>query len=560
VDVRRRIQGAIALQQAGRLAEAEQIYFQVLAEQPECADALHLLGMIATQRRRGSDARELIQRAIEISPHNAFYHGSLGNALQDARDFDGAIAAYQRAIQLKPDLAEAHNNLGNVLRDTGRMDEAIASFREAIRLRPHHTAAHSNLLAMLHYHPRLDGARLLDEHRKWDQQHAQTFQSAGKPHPNRPDPARRLNVGYVSADFCRHPVGRFIAPLLREHNRQNVKVFCYSGVAAPDDFTENLSRSADAWCEALALDDEQLSHRIRSDEIDILVDLSLHTLGNRLLVFARKPAPVQVTWLGYAGTTGLSAIDYRLTDPLIDPHGAPQFYSEKSIHLPATFWCFEPIDPAVEVNELPAMKNGAVTFASLNNFAKVTGEALDLWAAVVAQTPGSRIVIVCPPGKHRISVLERFARTGVEADRLEFVDRRPIAEYLRQFHRIDIALDPFPCGGGTTTCDALWMGVPTITLRGQTAVGRQGVSILTNVDLTDWIADTPQDYLAIAKGAAADLPKLAALRTALRQKMRCTPLMDARRFATDIESAYRGMWQRWCEYNRAETAELPPMR
>lgn len=542
VTVHQQIQSGIVHQQAGRLAEAERIYRKVLAEHPDCADALHLLGVMSTQMGNPLEAVELLRRAIRISPGNPFFHGSLGNALQDLRDLDGAIEAFQRAIQIRPNLAEAHNNLGNLLRETGRLDDAIASFREAIRLKPGHVHAHSNLLAALHYHPRLDARELLDEHRKWDRQHARDLGKLIEPHRNDPNPHRRLNVGYVSADFCRHPVGRFMLPLLRSHDRQKVNVFCYSGVTAPDEITLKIRQSADVWCDAFGLNDEQLAQRIRSDAIDILVDLSLHTAGNRLLVFARKPVPVQVTWLGYAGTTGLSAMDYRLTDPFIDPPGEEQFYAEKTVRLPSSFWSYEPVDRSLEANSLPAKTSGRITFGSLNNFAKVTSEALDLWAKILALVPHSKLVILSPPGKHRGDVLGRFERAEVESARIEFVDRQPIAEYLGQFHRIDIALDPFPCGGGTTTCDAMWMGVPTITLRGRTAVGRHGVSILSNVGLQDWIAGSSQEYLDIAAKMSQDLNVLSLLRAGLRKRMEVSVLMDSARFATDLELAYREMW------------------
>jgi protein O-GlcNAc transferase len=532
--------------QAGRLAEAERIYRQVLAQQPNHADVLHLLGTLVGQNGESEQAVKLLRQAIAIHPASAFYYGSLGNVLEDLGQLDEAISALRTAIQLKPDLAEAHNNLGNLLRNAGRVDEAVESFRQAIRLRPDKTSSHSNLLAVLHYHPDYDAAMIQAEHARWNQRHAEPLKTQIKPHNNDRDPGRRLKVGYVSADFCRHPVGLFMVPLLAHHDRGCVEVFCYSGVRAPDEITVKLRQSAHVWRDAAELSDEQLAAQIRDDRIDILVDLSLHTAGNRLLVFARKPAPVQVTWLGYPGTTGLTAMDYRLTDPQLDPPGENEWYSEKSVRLPRTFWCYEPIQPTLQVNSLPAAEAGHVTFGSLNNFAKVTSAALDLWAGILSAVGRSRLAIHSPPGAHRAGLIERFRRLGIDPSRLEFLARTSLLDYLQQYHRIDVALDPFPCGGGTTTCDALWMGVPTVTLRGRTAVGRMGVSILSNVGLHDWIAETPEQYVSIAVRMAGDLTKLAELRSELRKKMERSPLMNAKLFAADMEGAYRQMWKTWC--------------
>ncbi|HEY1922668.1 MAG TPA: tetratricopeptide repeat protein [Tepidisphaeraceae bacterium] len=550
MNLQQRFQSGILHHQAGRLIEAENVYREVLAQEPNHADALHLLGVVVGQMGRLDESVELIRRAIVMLPNNAAYYGSLGNALQDQRQLDDAIGAFRNAIRLRPDFAEAYNNLGNVLRDTRQLDEAIASFREAIRLRPDKAAAHSNLLAALYYDPRQDAGTILDEHRRWDELHAEPLRKAIQPHANDRDPGRRLRVGYVSADFCRHPVGLFMVPLLKHHDRRNVEVFCYSDVRTGDEITAKLRESAHVWRDIAGMADAPLAQGIRTDQIDILVDLSLHSAGNRLLVFARKPAPVQVTWLGYAGTTGLTSMDYRLTDPILDPPGTDQFYSEKSVRLPHTFWCYEPMDQTLQVGTLPAIENGYVTFGSFNNFAKVTSGAIELWARILAGIARSHLMIHCPPGEARARTISRFVRAGVGAGRVEFVDRKPLRDYLLQFNRVDIALDPFPCGGGTSTCDALWMGVPTVTLRGHTAVGRGSASILSNVGLANWIADTPEQYMSIATERAGDLAHLAELRTGLRKKIERSPLMDAARFAFDMEAAYRGKWENWCSEQR----------
>jgi protein O-GlcNAc transferase len=546
VTLQQQLESGLSHLQAGRLAEAEKIYRHILAHQPNHPDALHLLGVLAGQAGQLDAAVKLIRQAIANCPTNASYHGSLGNALQDLRQLDDAIASFREAIRLRPDLAEAHNNLANLLRDTGQLDKAIASFRQAIRLWPDKAAAHSSLLVSLHYHPSQDAETIYEEHRRWNEQHAEPLTKFIQPHANSRDPNRPLRVGYVSPDFCRHPVGLYMAPLLAHHDRRNVEAFCYSDVKISDDITAKLHQSAHVWRHAAGKTDSQLAEKIRADQIDILVDLSLHSAGNRLLAFARKPAPIQVTWLGYAGTTGLSSMDYRLTDPFLDPPGMDDFYSEKSIRLPHSFWCYEPVQPDLQVSSLPAIENGCVTFGCFNNSAKVTGAALELWARVLSAVPHSRLMIHSPPGSHRTRVIERFSGAGIEPNRVEFVDRKPLVEYLTQFQRIDIALDPFPWSGGTSTCDALWMGVPTVTLRGRTAAGRGSVSMLSNVGLTDWIAETSEQYLSIAVKMAGDLSKLAELRLGLRRRMEQSPLMNAGQFAAEMEAAYRRMWETWC--------------
>jgi predicted O-linked N-acetylglucosamine transferase (SPINDLY family) len=295
------------------------------------------------------------------------------------------------------------------------------------------------------------------------------------------------------------------------------------------------------------LTDQGLADQIRKDRIDILVDLGQHSGENRLVAFAHKPAPLQVSWLGYPGTTGLESMDYRLTDPYLDPPGSgDENYTERSIHLPHCFWCYEPLELGIPVNPLPAMEAGLVTFGCMNRFNKVTGPTLELWREILKAVPKSRLLIHSKIGDHLDNVRRTFEKEGIASRRLEFVEHKPIPEYLRQYHRIDITLDPFPHGGGTITCDSLWMGVPVITLSGSTAVGRGGASLLSNVGLPELIAQTREQYLQIAVGLARDLTKLAQMRATLRQRMKASPLMDSRRFAGDMEAAYRQMWKTWC--------------
>jgi len=407
--------------------------------------------------------------------------------------------------------------------------------------------AHDNLLNTLHYDPAWDMHSIFAEHVEWNRLHAEPLQRLILPHANERDPMRRLRIGYVSPDFRHHPVGRFILPLLESHDRRQVEVFGYCQLAVPDQLTAKLRSHTDTWRNITALSDQQAAELIRQDRIDILVDLAGHTADNRLLVFARKPAPVQVTYLGYPTTTGLAAIDYRLSDRYLKPDQSDDpYFTEQSIRLEGTYWCYEPSLVNQAVNELPALSAKTITLGCLNNFCKVSPAALETWAGLLNKLDDSRLVLHSGHGSHRERVIRLMADRGIAADRLEIVGRVSPEEYFKTYQRIDIALDPFPFAGGTTTCDALWMGVPVVTLAGRTVVGRAGVSILSNVGLPELIARTPEDYVKIAVDLAGDMPRLAELRSILRRRMEESPLMDKMSYARGIEAAYRAMWRTWC--------------
>jgi predicted O-linked N-acetylglucosamine transferase (SPINDLY family) len=318
-------------------------------------------------------------------------------------------------------------------------------------------------------------------------------------------------------------------------------------VAQGDKVTRQMQDQVQHWRTIAGRTDSQVAAMIREDRIDILVDLAMHAAHNRLLVFARKPAPVQVTWLSYPGSTGLSTIDYRLTDPHLDPPALNEtHYSEQSIYLPESFWCFDPLDTQPAVNASPCAQTGIITFGCLNNFSKINDGVLSLWATLLKTVSNSRLMLLTPEGSARGRVLDRLTASGIGADRVEFASKQPLLEYRRTYHRIDIALDPFPCGGGTTSCDALWMGVPVVTLTGKTAVGRAGASILANAGLPELIAASGEEFVRIAADLANNQPRLAELRATLRQRLEASPLMDAPRFARNMEAAYRRMWREWC--------------
>jgi predicted O-linked N-acetylglucosamine transferase (SPINDLY family) len=498
---------------AGRLPEAESIYREILAERPDQVEALQLLGMLAAQVDQFDAAVELIQRAIAINSSNASYY----------------------------------NNLGNALRSQGRLDDAIAAYRQSIRIDPQYLIGHSNLLYSLHYHPSHDAGTILDEHRRWNQMHIEPLGKVMQPHGNNRDPDRRLRIGYVSPDFRMHCQLLFTIPLLSNHDRRDFEIFCYSSVGSPDAVTGQIRGYADGWQSIVGMTDADVARKIREDRIDVLVDLSMHMGGNRLVIFADKPAPVQVAWLAYPGTTGLPAMDYRLTDPLLDPPGTnDHFYFETSIRLPETFWCYDPFHAQLAVNALPAESQGFLTFGCLNSFCKVNQQVVQLWARVLKIVARSRLMILCPEGSPRERLLNQMQMEGIDSDRIELVAHRRRLDYLELYHRIDLGLDTFPYNGHTTSLDSFWMGVPVVTLVGQTVVGRAGLSQLTNLGLTELIAHTPDEYVAIAARLAGDLPRLAELRRTLRSRMEGSPLMDAPRFARNIEAAYRQMWRNWC--------------
>lgn len=536
-----------ALRGQGKLSEAAAAFARALALHPGYVDAQSNLGSVLFEQGNLDEAIAAISKAIEMKPQFPEAYANLGIALIEQGKLDQAVAACNRAIQLKPTYADAYNNLGNALKDQGLLEEALACYRRAMALDPDDPTFHSNLARMLHFQPGCDAQTVLQEHRRWNQRFAEPLKRFIKSHGNTPDPDRRLKVGYVSPDLRIHPVARFLLPLLGQRDREKFEVFCYAEVRDPDAMTGRLRGLSDQWRSTVGLSDEQVAESIRRDEIDILVDLAMHTANNRLLVFARKPAPVQVAWLAYCSTTGLDTMDYRLTDPYLDPPGVGDAcYSEQSIRLADTFWCYEPGMATPEAGAPPAMSSGQVTFGCLNNFCKVSAMTLAAWCQLLGEVPNSRLLLHARQGSHRQRVLDRMKQEGVDPSRVRFVGFVARPEYFRLYQEIDIGLDPFPCAGGTTTCDALWMGVPVVTMSGPTAVARAGVTLLSNIAMTELIAYSEDVYVQLATRLAADLPRLADIRASLRQRMRQSPLMNAPRFARNVEAAYHQMWRTWC--------------
>ncbi len=538
----------IALKSQAKLDEAIACYRQALALRPDDAQMHNHLGAALQCRGQSDEAIACYQRALAIQPDYAEAYTNLGIALTDRGNLDEAIACYRQALAVSPDYVIALNRLGLALNNRGAPDEAMVCYRQALAIQPDSVEAHSNKLLIAHYAALYSPAELLAEHLKFAEQFEAPLKPSWRPHTNTRDPEKRLKVGYVSPDFHNHAVAYFIEPVLARHDKSRIEVFCYYTHNRHDGLTERLMASADHWVSCQDMPDERLAERIRADGIDILVDLAGHTARNRLLVFARKPAPVQVTYLGYIDTTGLSAMDYRLTHLDTDPPANDAYYSETLYRLPGDlWWCYRPRPDMPDVAPSPALANGYVTFGSTNNFAKLSPETIATWAEILRALPEARLLIAgVPEGTARTSLVERFAAQGIAGQRLTVHGRLSPGRYWELHHQIDIALDPFPYNGGTTTCDALWLGVPVVALTGQAFVSRMGYALLKNIGLPELAAASRQDYVKIAVGLASDLERLKTLRAGMRERLVASPLRDEAGFTRNLETAYREMWRKWC--------------
>ena len=538
----------ISCARLGQYDNAIAAYENVLRLKPDHAAALNNRGAALREKGNLHGAIESYRRALQCDPNLPEAHCNLGGALKDLGQLDEARGEFERALELKPDYADACNGLANVLKDQARPDEALAQFRRTLELAPGNAPLHSNLICMLHYHPDQSAEAIAAEQQRWNEKFCVPLQHGILPHGNDRTPERRLRIGYVSADFRDHVVGNYVLPLLRSRDREAFEVFAYSGVTRPDRLTEMIRPQMDHWRDVAGLGDEALAKLIRRDEVDILVDLSQHLSGNRLLVFARKPAPVQVSFAGYPESTGVETIGYRISDRFLEPgtqqKGDPR---GEEVLLIDTFMGYAPQESGIEPSVLPASGTGYVTFGNLNNFCKLNEPALRVWARVLSQVRDSRLIFLSPQGSHRQRTVELLGREGIEAQRIEFCEPRPRRQYLELYHGVDIALDPFPYNGHTTSLDALWMGVPVVSLAGERAVARAGLSQLNNLGLPELVAHNEEEYVKIAVQLANDFPRLAELRATLRSRMEASALMDAPRFARQIETAYRTMWRDWCE-------------
>jgi protein O-GlcNAc transferase len=570
---------ATVLRQQGKTEEALPILHQAILARPQFPEALFNFGNALHSLRRYRHAATAFQRVIALLPSSAEAWGNYSTALLAMDQVDEAIAAARKAVEFKPDDAMAYYNLGVMLKRANRREEAEDAYRRCVALDPGFGVAFGDLAIcvadlgrieeamglyrkamtltdaswvaesftyMLYFHPGETSESILREHRKWNDRYVKPVRVRPR-FENIRDASRRLRIGYVSAFFYSHCQSYFKIPLLANHDHSNCEIFCYSNSTHEDEVTRELRRGADVWRDVAHQDDAKLAQLIRDDRIDVLIDCSMHMLGHRLFTFAQRAAPVQACWLAYPGTSGLAEMDYRISDPYLDPPGSDPMSTEKTIRLPNSFWCYDPLAVEPSVNELPALSRGYLTFGCLNNFLKVNGLTLEVWSKVLRALPTSRLLLLTEPGKARNRVREKLEALGVEHDRIEFVDRMSRAEYLRCYNRFDVSIDTFPYNGHTTTLDSLWMGVPPLTAPGGTTVSRGSLSIISNLGLADLAAKNLESLPQRAIEIASDVPRLAALRASLRERMRHSPLMDGPRFARDMESAYRQMWRDWCD-------------
>lgn len=535
----------ITLAATGQPEEAIEVFQRALAQSPDCPLTVSNLGNTLVKLGRFGEALPLLRRAIAMKPDMVQALNDLGVALDGTGQYKEAIEVFRHIGALTPDNAEAISNLAHILLKLGRTDEAESAFAQAVRANPGYHVAVSNLLMCLHYNPGVSNGDLAALARGFGQRF-------GVPRPAEAGPVAaqekaRLRVGYVSGDFYTHAVSFFLAGVLASHDHSQFEIFCYATNPATDGMTHRLREAADQWRDISALSDQDAAALIRRDNIDILVDLSGHTSRNRLILFSHRPAPVQITWLGYYGTTGLEAIDYILADRYVLPEGEEAYFTEAVWRLPDSYFCFEPPEPALPLTPPPAAEGRPLTFGCFNNLAKVSDDTLRLWGRLLARLPGSRLMLKTfglQDAEVRTRFIDRFAALGIDGSRLILEGPSSRVDLLSAYGRVDIGLDPFPCGGGTTTAEALWMGIPVITLRGGRWVGRVSTSILTTIGLDELVAASEDAYLDIAASLSADLPRLAELRSGLRTRVENSALCDRQRFAGVLEQAYREMWQR----------------
>lgn len=533
---------ALALEKSGRLSEAHDAYRRSLDLRQDNAIAWNNLGNLLDQLGQSGKAVDAFRKAIDLSPDDPRPQSNLGVALMGQGLFSAAAETLTASLALDPDNAAARINLGAVDIERGYPERGLLHFDQALELDPNNRDASDNRLFALHYETE-DPSLLWRAHRAW----AQTVRQSPRGVKSSGERSRKLRLGYVSPDFRRHSVSFFSEPLLAAHDRKNFEIYCYSNTVVVDDVTARFKASADHWRDVQNLDTDEAATLIRNDGIDILVDLAGHTMGNRLDVFAVRAAPIQVTALGYPDTTGLTAIDARLCDGVTDPLGtADQYASERLMRLETGLHCYAAPADAPPVAALPCLKAGHVTFGSFNKLAKISQTTVSIWAKILTVVPNARLLLKSkaltePATRERLTA--RFAAHGVAADRLELMGWSPgDRAHLELYAGVDIALDPTPYNGTTTTCEALWMGVPVITLAGRAHAGRVGSSLLTTIGCPENICATPEAYVRRAAALAAEPKVLVDVRKSLRQRVAASALCNAPAYARAVEAVYRSLW------------------
>ncbi len=533
---------------AGDLQAAKKSLLQVLSTRPDHVETL--LDFAELSRREGDlrAATASYRQALLVKPDSFEAHYNLGNCLRDADALDEALLCFQTAIRLRPASIPARSDYGEALQTAGRITEAEPHFKKAVELSEGTCArAFSNLLLCMNYNPDYSPRHLYERHLEFGRSFNNSrgvLETDGK----KPEVFKKLRIGYVSADFRNHPVSRFIEPVLVNHDAGSFEIYCYADVAKPDTVTGRLKNAIRCWRDIHGWDDRNVENAIREDRIDILVDCAGHTGGNRLPVFVKKPAAIQVSYLGYPMTTGLAAMDYYATDPIADPVEDGSLFTEKLMRIGPCFCCYLPDVNIPGVSPLPAARNGFITFGSLHPLARLNDRVVDLWAQVLKAVPASRLRIARTTllGAARIKLEKRFARNAVDPLRIEYVHQIPASGHLGLYNDIDISLDTFPWSGHTTACESLWMGVPVVTVSGNRHAGRMVTSILRNAGLEDWVAGSPEDYRAIAMKKAASINELIPLRTHLREMMASSEVCNARKFTRNLEAAYKKIWMDFC--------------
>ncbi|WP_076591578.1 O-linked N-acetylglucosamine transferase, SPINDLY family protein [Herminiimonas arsenitoxidans] len=552
-DIELDLQAAINFHQNGNLEKASIRYRQILKQEPNHVTASHLLGVLAYQIGKHELAINLISKAITLKPDNPDFYCNLGTAYQGLQQTEDAIACYRNALLINPAYALAHNNLGSALKEQGRIDEAIVCFQQALSLQPDFVLAQNNLSTAQgndnqNVRPPLSGPeQFYAEALRFAAQFEVPLKAYWPAHTNTPDPKKRIKLGYVSGDFRNHAVAYFIQPIFVNHDHAHFEVFCYSNSHIHDDITEQLKKSADHWIVCKDLSEDQLAAQILQDGIDVLVDLSGHTAHNRLLTFARKPAPVQVTSVGIPASTGLQAIDYRLTDIDMDPPGMTEAWHTETLVRLSTAATYQPPTDSPEVSPLPALSSPVFTLACLNNLAKISKRTIRLWSRILHALPSARLILGNARNEQtRQQLFDQFSQQGIAAERIILKPNMPLRDYLALHGEIDLALDPFPYNGGTTSNHSLWMGVPVITLAGNSSISRVGVAIMSRIGLTECIATDEEDYLRLVVEYANDLPRLSALRSICRTMVATGSGSGPKEFTLAVENAYRTMWRTWC--------------
>lgn len=549
---------ASALGQQGRLGEAESAWRRTLAVKPDFPAALVGQAIVFKQLGRLVEAEESARRALACQGDLAEAYNTLGAILRDQERLSDAEASLRRALELKPDLAGAYLNLGVTLADLGRHRAAEAACRQALALKPDYWLAHSNLLFCLTHNEEIDERALFAEHRLFAEKFETPLRACRAPHDNTRDPERRLQIGFVSGDLRHHAVANYVEPVLAHlAARADLELHAYSNYPLEDQVSDRLRGHFAHWQAVNGMSDADLAQRIRGDRIDILLDLSGHTAHHRLLTFARQPAPLQASWMGYPATTGLQAMNYFLADRFFLPPGEyDDQFTERIVRLPAGA-PFLPFADAPPVGPLPALTQGHVTFGSFNRPSKISPSVVALWAELMRAVPGSRLLLAAMrPDGRREQLSEEFARHGIAGERLDFHPRCAMGDYLALHRQVDLCLDTFPYAGGTTTLHALWMGVPTITLSGRTVPGRSGAAILGHAGVEVFVAHLAAEFVAHGMRWANDLAALAALRGELRERLRSSAMGRPELVAAGMARALRRMWQRWCGGLPAEAFEV----